>query len=115
MSTRDNERGMAATAVEKGKGVPLPEFVKIQSLIFSQPKEDSRGGDASGNQSKQAALLIEFLRGSKFGKAKFQEWLHAVGSVPRNDARAIEAAVRRVYGTDLAGLDKEFVAYCKKR
>jgi hypothetical protein len=115
MSTRDNERGMAAHAVEKGKHVPLPEFVKIESLIFSQPGNDARGADTSGDQYKQAALFVEFLRESKFGKAKFQEWLHAVGAMPSNDVPAIEAAVRRVYGTDLAGLEKEFVAYCKKR
>jgi hypothetical protein len=115
MSTRDNERGMAATAVEKGRHVPLAEFFQVRSLIFSSDKEDLKGEDASGNQYKQAALLIEFLREGKWGKAKFLDFVHAVGAVPRNDLSAIEGALRRVYDTDVAGLEKEFVAYCKKR
>ncbi|MBM3984399.1 MAG: hypothetical protein FJ296_01710 [Planctomycetes bacterium] len=115
MSTKDNERGMAAKAVEKGRHVPLAEFFKVQSLIFSSDKEDLKGEDASGNQYKQAALLIEFLREGKWGKAKFLDFVHAVGAVPRNDLGAIEGALRRVYDTDVAGLEKEFVAYCKKR
>ncbi len=115
MSTRDNERGMAAKAVEKGRHVPLAEFVQVQSLLFSADKEDLKGEDASGNQYKQAALLIEFLREGKWGKAKFLDFVHAVGVVPRNSLGAIQGAIRRVYDTDLAGLEREFVAYCKKR
>jgi hypothetical protein len=115
MSTRDNERGMAATAVEKGRHVPLAKFFQVQSLIFSSDKEDLKGEDASGNQYKQAALLIEFLREGKWGKVRFLDFVHAVGAVPRNDLGAIEGALRRVYDTDVAGLEREFVAYCKKR
>lgn len=115
MSTKANERGMAATAVEKGRSVPLAEFVRVPSLVFSAPSEDLKGENQAGNQYKQAALLIEFLRESKWGKAGFLDFVHAVGAVPRNHVGAIEGAIRRVYDTDLAGLEREFVAYCKKR
>ena len=63
----------------------------------------------------QAAALIEFVRHSKFGSAKFLEFVHAVGSVPRNDMAAIEAALQRVYGVDIAGFEEEFKKYWKKR
>ncbi|MGQ0552448.1 MAG: hypothetical protein ACT4PU_04445 [Planctomycetota bacterium] len=115
MSSKDNERGAAARAVTKGRHVPLREFMALESLIFSTPADDISGADQAGDHYQYAALIIEFLRESKFGKAKFQEWLHAVGSVPRNHVTFIEAATQRVYGVDLAGLEAAFVTYCKKR
>ncbi len=59
--------------------------------------------------------MIEFLRESKFGKDGFLDFIHAVGAVRRNDVPAIEAAVKKVYSTDLAGLEKLWIEYCKKR
>lgn len=116
MSSTENERGEAAHAVEKGKHVPLSKFVTLQSLIFSNPtSERDESDDTAGNQYKQAALFVEFLSKSKFGKAKFQEYIHAVGAVPRNNMGAIQAAFQRVYGVDIEGMEKQFVAYCKKR
>ena len=115
VSTRDNERGDAARAVAKGRSLPLADLLRKRSLIFSSNKDDKSGGDEAGDQYKQCALLIEFLREGRFGKAKFPEWIRAVGVAPANDLPAIEAATRRVYGVDLAALEKEFVAYCRKR
>ena len=78
-------------------------------------EEDTKGGDEAGDHYKQAALLIEFLRESKYAKQKFPDFVNAVGRVPRSDVPAIEAAVRRVYGCSLEELEAEWVAYCKKR
>jgi len=64
---------------------------------------------------KQAALLIEFLRESKWGKDKFQTFIHTVGLVPRGKLPAIEAAFRKVYECDLATVEAKRVEYCKKR
>jgi hypothetical protein len=116
MSSTENERGEAAHAVKKGKHVPLAKFVTLQSLIFSNPKDEKDSSDeAPANQYNQAALLVEFLSKSKFGKAKFLDYIHAVGAVPRNDVGAIQSALKRVYGVDIEGLEKAFVDYCKKR
>ena len=115
MSTKDNERGDAARAVKKGRSMPLPEFMRVKSLLFSSKADDKSGGDEAGDQYELAALLIEFVRESKFGKAKFQDFIHAVGVTPRGDVPAIEAAIQRVYGVDLAGFEQQFVEYCKKR
>jgi len=49
------------------------------------------------------------------GKAGFLDFVHAVGATPSNNVGAIEGAIRRVYDTDLAGLEREFVKYCAKR
>jgi hypothetical protein len=116
MSTKDNERGSAARAVKKGRHTPMAEFVKVQSLLFSTEKKESTSGESeASSQYEQAALVVEFLRQSKFGKDKFQDYIHAVGIVPRNDVSAIEAALKKVYGVDIAGLERELVEYCKKR
>ncbi len=115
MSTKANERGSAARAVKKGRHVPLAQFFRVESLLFSAPSDDKSGGDEAADQYEQAALLIEFLRESKFGKERFQEFLHAVGRVSRNDVPAIEAALRAVYGVDVAGLEQQFTEYCRKR
>jgi hypothetical protein len=114
IETNANDRGNAARAVKKGEHMKLGEFVTIPSLLHSTD-EGIKGGNEAGDLYKQAALLIEFLRESKFGKEKFQTYLHAVGKVRRNDLEAIERVTRDVYGVDLAELDKQWIDYCKKR
>jgi hypothetical protein len=116
MSTREDDRGAAATAVKKGRHVPLSKFVTVQSLLMSNVG-DSRdeSNDTALDQYQQAALFIEFLNKSKFGKGKFLDAIHAFGATPSNNMGAIQAAAQRVYGVDLAGLEKQFVEYCKKR
>jgi hypothetical protein len=114
VETRANERNDAARLVKKQRHTPLAEFVVIESLLMSA-EEDIKGGNEAGDHYKQAALLIEFLRESDFGKKRFQDFVHAVGRVPRNDLPAIEAAVRQSYGCALAELEALWVEYCKKR
>jgi hypothetical protein len=114
MSSEKNDRNVAASAVKKGRHTALIDFVKIRSLLFSA-EEDKKGGDEAAGHYDLAALLIEFLHDSKFGKDKFQEFVHTVGLAAPNSPAAIERAVKAVYGTDLAGLEKQWVEYCKKR
>lgn len=114
MCTKPNDRNVAASAVKKGRQTPLVDFVKIRSLLFS-PKDDKKGGDEAATHYDLAALLIEFLHESKFGKDKFQEFVHTVGLAAPNSVSAIERAVNSVYGTDLAGLEKQWTEYCKTR
>jgi copper chaperone CopZ len=55
------------------------------------------------------------LRESKWGAPKFQEYIHAVGMTPANDLKAIERAIKGVYGVDLKEMEAKWVDYCKKR
>ena len=87
----------------------------IESLLMSAGDDDKSGRSEAGDHYKQAALVIEFLRESKFAKDKFPQWMTAVGNVADNDIEAIGAVTKAIYGVDLAGLEKEFVAYCGKR
>lgn len=113
IETKENDRNVAASQVAKGRHTPLAEFVVVKSLIATD--EDKSGSGGAADAYKQAAVLIEFLRESKWGKDKFLTFVHTVGLVPRGKLPAIEAAVRRVYACDLATLEAKFVEYCKKR
>ncbi len=114
VETRENERNEAARLVKKRRHTPLKEFVQIESLLMSA-EEDKKGGNEAGDNYKLAALLIEFLRESRFGKERFQQFVATVGRVSRGDLPGIEAAVSRVYGVSLAELEEQWVAYCEKR
>lgn len=114
MCTTKNELNVAARTVAKNRHTALADFVKIRSLLFSA-KEDVKGGDEAAGHYQLAAVLIEFLHDSKFGKDKFQDFVHSVGLVPPNSRAAIERALKSVYGTDLAGLEKQWIEYCKRR
>ena len=112
---RKNELSGAAREVKKGRHKRLPEFVQLDSLIYSTSGDDIKGGSEAGDLYKQAALVIEFLRESKFGKRGFAEFLVEVGRAPRGDVDEINAALERIYEVDLKELDEKFVEYCKKR
>jgi len=112
VESRPNDRNEIARIVKEGQHVPLEKFVAIESLIGVE--EDVRGGGGASDNYKQAALLIEFLRESEFGKTRFPLFLQRVGRLPEKEP-ALEETLREIYGVDLAGLDAEFVRYCKKR
>ena len=114
VETRASERNIAARLVRDGEAVPLRELVALKSLLDSSV-DDVSGASAAGNAYKQSALLIEFLRESRFGKQQFEAWLHAMGKVPRNDVESIEAVFQRFYGTGLEGIEEQWRAYCAKR
>ena len=114
MSSKPGDRSAAAGQVKKQKHVPLAEFVAIPSLLLSSAA-DAPTGDAASDHYAQAALLIEFLRESKWAKDKFPAFLQRVGRIPGQNRGEIEAALEDVFGVDLAGLEERWVEYCKKR
>lgn len=114
VETRKNERSGAAREVKKGRHRSLRSFMQMGSLIYSTDGNDTKGGSEAGDLYKQAALFIEFMRESKFGKKKFPQWLHEMGRTPQ-DLRAIEAVFQRVYEVDLDRVEELFVEYCQKR
>ena len=114
MSSKPGDRSAVAGQVKNKKHVPLAEFIAIPSLLMSSD-EDAPMGDPSGGNYEQAALLIEFLRESKWAKDKFPAFLQRVGRIPARNRPEIEAALEELYGVDLAGLEERWVEYCKKR
>ena len=51
--TSKNDRNVTASQVKKGRHVPLPEFVKIPSLLYSSQAKVTGEGGAAGDQSEQ--------------------------------------------------------------
>ncbi|MGB0951744.1 MAG: hypothetical protein ACPG31_00830 [Planctomycetota bacterium] len=111
MSTSKNERkSYARKAARKGGFTPFEEFVTIPSLLNSAGKSNT-GENMASNHYAQAASIIDFLRNSKFGKDRFDQFLEAVGKLPRGNRELIEQAIQRVYSVDLEGLQEEWTAY----
>ncbi|MDZ4771606.1 MAG: hypothetical protein SGI72_00590 [Planctomycetota bacterium] len=112
--TKAPERTDAANLVKKGRHTPLAQLIAIDSLLSTGAGDVKKGGEA-GSLYLQAAMVIEFVRESKWSKDKFLEWVHAVGNCPDNNAEAIERATKMVLGVDLAEFEAKYVEYCKKR
>jgi hypothetical protein len=115
VETSKNARNVVASQVAKGRHLALVELVKKQSLLFSSSESRKEGGSEASDLYTQAALLVEFLRESKWGKDKFPRFLEVVGRVPRGNLPKIQAAFQEVYGMDVEAVDKAFQAYCAKR
>src|SRR5262245_21618455 len=114
MSSKPGDRSAVAGLVKKQKHVPLSEFIGIESLLMSSD-EDAPAGDQPQASYEQAALLIEFLRESKWAKDKFPAFLQRVGRIPAQNKAEIETALVEIYGVGVAGLEERWVEYCKKR
>lgn len=114
MSSKRGDRSAVAGLVKKRAHVPLAEFVAIPSLLMSGDP-DAPGGDVAGQNYAQAALLIEFVRESKWAKERFPDFLLRIGHLARGEPAAIEAAIEDLYAVDLAGLEERWIEYCTKR
>ena len=114
IETRDNDRNAIATQVKKGRSMPLRDFFQVRSLI-NEGSDDVKGGNQAGDLYKMAALFIEFMRESKFGKEHFDVFVHKMGAVPRSDIERIEAVFQELYDVTIDELEVEWKKYCKKR
>lgn len=114
IETRKNDRNAAATQVKKGRAMPLRDFFQVRTLAF-EGSDDVKGGNQAGDLYKTAALFIEFMRESKFGKDHFQEFVHKMGRVPRSNITRIEAVFEELYSVNIEELEEEFKTYCKRR
>jgi hypothetical protein len=115
VETSANARNEVANLVKKGKHMPLAEFLGLKSLLWSSDTDRKEGGSEAADLYKQAALLIEFLRESKWGKGKFERFVQVVGRAPRGDVAKLRALFQELYGVSVEQLDQEFQAYCAKR
>jgi hypothetical protein len=109
-----NDRNVIASNVAKGKHLPLTELIQRKSLLWSSAESRKEGGSEASDLYTQAALFIEFLRESKWGKDKFEPFLQTVGRAPRR-LEKLRGAFEEIYGVDVEAVDQEFQAYCAKR
>jgi hypothetical protein len=105
ISEQKNEvKAVARRASRDGKMPNLRIFMQIPSLI----------GTSSANRNYiLSASLITCIGESKWGKKKFMDFVHAVGSCPRNDIESIEDAIKQVYGISIDELQKRWAKHFK--
>jgi hypothetical protein len=115
VETSRNERNVIASQVAKAKHLPLVELLQRKSLLWSSSEDRKEGGSEASDLYTEAALLIEFLRESKWGAGKFERFLEVVGRVPRSKPDKLAAAFEDIYDVGIEAVDAEFQAYCAKR
>jgi hypothetical protein len=113
LASKPSERAAAAAQVKRGQHVPLRTLVASASL---EPERDfdAPPPEGPGDAVREAALLIECLRESAWGKEHFPAFLLRMGKGTSGVAD-LENALQSIYGIDLAALETRFVEYCKKR
>jgi hypothetical protein len=114
-STKPTDRSPAAKKAKNGEHIPLAELIRLPDFGRTTAREEATGVDQVGLRFAEAALVFEFLHESKSLKQRFVPFMQAVGVVEDTDVPGIEAALREVYGTDVAGLEQQWLEYCKKR
>lgn len=117
-ATSRNDRNAVANRIAAGNAPSWMELIESRDLGADDTHERGAFGSRATTARERylhAALLIEFLKESEFAKAKFVRFLRAVGSCPRNDLAAIDAALLDVYGEGVTALDERFVKWCRRR
>ena len=109
-----NDRNVIASQVAKGRSVSLADLFARESLLWSSAEDRKEGGSEASDLYTLAALFIEFLRESRWGKERFPRFLEVVGRAPET-LEKVRAAFQDVYGADLGEVEKQFRAYCDER
>ncbi|MCA9309883.1 MAG: hypothetical protein KDA21_01685, partial [Phycisphaerales bacterium] len=112
MSANGNEvRSVVRGRIKSDDATPFRSLMVVPSLLQSLRGGSIRGGSAAGNAYTEAASIIAFVRESRFGKAKFQEFIRAVGQAPESDLEAIDAALQEVYQVGIDEFEEEWKRY----
>jgi len=106
-TSRNQREAFARRHAKDRKHIPFETFVKIPALI-NNPHLDGE------NAYLQAASVTEFLR-EHYQTEKFQEFVKTVGKIQRGNVPEIQAAIQKIYGVDLAGLEEEWVRFWARR
>ncbi|MEM8712866.1 MAG: hypothetical protein AAGG01_18090 [Planctomycetota bacterium] len=116
ISVQPTEINEVKQLAKKGRTKPLAELMVVPSLLMSADgAQQKTGGSVAGSAYAQAASVVEFVKHSKFGKDRFLEWIHAMGSVGRGDLPAIKRGITEVYGVTLEEFEEAYVEYWAKR
>ncbi len=115
VESNKNDLNAVASLIAKGRHMPLVDFVQLESLLHSSEEERASGGSEAADLYHQAALFVEFLRESKWGKGKFESFLQTLGHAPDGNLQRIRDGFLKVYGVSLEEIDGEFRKYCGKR
>jgi hypothetical protein len=105
-------RSVVRNQIKDDEYIPFKRFMVLPSILLEGGSK--RGGSKAESAYSQAASIIAFLAESKFGKKRFQDFVHAVGAVPRGDLKSIEGEIQRVYEVDIAGLEQRWKEHWRR-
>ena len=115
MSSQENELNVIQRLVKDGAHTPLARFLVIPTLLGSSSGSRVTGEDEAGVAYAQAASIVEYVRHSEETRARFLQWVHAVGRLDSGDLPALEATMQRVLGFGIEGLEARWKAYVLAR
>ncbi len=104
-----NRRAEARMQIRTEQSATWRQLLAAKSMLFSAGENTKGAGGAGGNYG-QAASIILFLKEGPYRKS-FDEFLHAMGKVPRSDMGEIERVFQEVYGKGIDELEAEWVEY----
>ena len=109
MVRKFNREAEARMQIRTKQSATWRQLLEARSMLFSAGENTKGAGGASGNYG-QAASIILFLKEGPYRKS-FDEFLHAMGKVPRSDMGEIERVFQEVYGKGIDELEAEWVEY----
>lgn len=104
-----NREAETRNAIRSDQTVSWQELLSAPSMLFSAGENLKGGGGAAGNYGQAASVIMFFKDGPR--KKQFQEFLHAMGRVPRSDMQAIEATFQELFGVGIDELEAEWREY----
>lgn len=113
-STRREHLNFGDNAVEDGQYSSFREFMQRSSLLHASGGRNNRGEDLAGLAYQQAGTMMEFVLHSKATREKAQEYIHAVGSLRRNDTQGIDRVLKRLWNVDIEGFEQLYLEYWEK-
>ncbi|QDU86526.1 hypothetical protein Pla163_36770 [Planctomycetes bacterium Pla163] len=113
-ATRREHINFGDNAVEDGRFAPFKEFMTRSSLLHASGGSDGRGQDLAGLAYQQAGTMMEFVLHSEHTKELAQEYIHAVGSLRRNDVPGVERVLKRLWNIDMEGFEQWYLEYWEK-
>lgn len=114
IEVKPSDLAQLKSLVKRKNYMPFHKFFTVRSMLYSA-ENGVKGDSGAGASYEQAASIVEFVRHSKFGKAKFQEYIHGIGAVARGDLPAIEKVLLGLWKVDIEGFEAEYVKYWLKR
>jgi hypothetical protein len=102
-----SQRTITASQLKKGRFTPLADLF-----------DDAAWGRRTNTEmpyGEQMSFFVEYLREAKGYKEKFAAVIQTVGMLPSDDPELMAAELTKLLGTDLKGLEKDWIAWCAKR
>ncbi|HKX45606.1 MAG TPA: hypothetical protein VJP77_02815, partial [Planctomycetota bacterium] len=104
-------RNFARGSAKRDEHIPFREFFAVSSLALALEGTSKRDGSMANAAYLQAGSIVQFVRDDKRTKAKFHDYVHAIGKLNRGDVAAIERELQRLFGWKIAEFEAAWKEY----